>query len=126
MGGSGDDTIFGDFYLGSLSAALAPGKDVLLGDGGQMTFFEEDVTLLRTIEPDKGGSDTIQGNDLDDIIMGGVDGDLLYGEADEANLGLITTGAGDDIILGDNGRMDWQALGYKGDPMDNPKFARSK
>ena len=27
---------------------------------------------------------------------------------------------------GDNGRMDWQALGYKGDPMDNPKFARSK
>ena len=27
---------------------------------------------------------------------------------------------------GDNGRMDWLALGYKGDPMDNPKFARSK
>jgi octaheme c-type cytochrome (tetrathionate reductase family) len=27
---------------------------------------------------------------------------------------------------GDNGRMKWQDLGYKGDPMDNPKFARSK
>jgi len=25
---------------------------------------------------------------------------------------------------GDNGRMDWSALGYQGDPMDNPKFAR--
>ena len=23
---------------------------------------------------------------------------------------------------GDNGRMDWKALGYKGDPMSNPKF----
>ena len=27
---------------------------------------------------------------------------------------------------GDNGRMDWKTLGYKGDPMDNPKYARSK
>lgn len=27
---------------------------------------------------------------------------------------------------GDNGRMKWQELGYKGDPMDNSKFARSK
>lgn len=27
---------------------------------------------------------------------------------------------------GDNGRMKWTALGYQGDPMDNPKYARSK
>jgi octaheme c-type cytochrome (tetrathionate reductase family) len=27
---------------------------------------------------------------------------------------------------GDNGRMQWAELGYKGDPMDNPKFTRSK
>ncbi len=27
---------------------------------------------------------------------------------------------------GDNGRMDWKALGYKGDPMSNPKWARNK
>jgi len=27
---------------------------------------------------------------------------------------------------GDNGRIDWQALGYGGDPMDNPKFARGQ
>jgi len=26
---------------------------------------------------------------------------------------------------GDNGRLDWKGLGYKGDPMDNPKFARA-
>ena len=27
---------------------------------------------------------------------------------------------------GDNGRMDWKGLGYKGDPLSNPKYARSK
>ncbi|BCA81180.1 tetrathionate reductase family octaheme c-type cytochrome [Desulfuromonas sp. AOP6] len=27
---------------------------------------------------------------------------------------------------GDNGRLNWKALGYKGDPMVNPKWARSK
>ncbi|MDT8440050.1 MAG: tetrathionate reductase family octaheme c-type cytochrome [Desulfuromonadales bacterium] len=27
---------------------------------------------------------------------------------------------------GDNGRMNWTALGYPGDPMDNPKHARSR
>ena len=27
---------------------------------------------------------------------------------------------------GDSGRLNWQALGYQGDPMDNPQFARSK
>lgn len=27
---------------------------------------------------------------------------------------------------GDTGRMNWEALGYKGDPMDNPEFARAK
>jgi hypothetical protein len=26
----------------------------------------------------------------------------------------------------DSGRMDWKALGYKGDPMDNPKYSRSE
>lgn len=26
----------------------------------------------------------------------------------------------------DNGRMNWKALGYKGDPMDNPKYSRTK
>jgi len=27
---------------------------------------------------------------------------------------------------GEQGRLDWQALGYKGDPMSNPKFARTR
>ncbi|PLY00405.1 MAG: cytochrome C [Desulfuromonas sp.] len=27
---------------------------------------------------------------------------------------------------GSNGRLDWQALGYKGDPLKNPKYARTR
>jgi Ca2+-binding RTX toxin-like protein len=121
MGGTNGDFIYGDFYaalkLGnawSLSVdgvtparAPFPGEDVLIGDGGQITYHDEMVTMIRSIEPGHGGSDMIQGNDLSDIIMGGFDGDLLYGEADPANLGLIDGRAGDDVILGDNGRMDW-------------------
>ena len=110
MGGSDSDDIYGDFYLGSLIAALNPGEDVLLGDGGEMTFINTDVTVIRTIEPGEGGSDTIQGNDLNDIVMGGFDGDWLYGEAPFQDLGLVANDGprgGNDWILGDNGRLDY-------------------
>lgn len=107
FGGSGGDAILGDLYRGSLAAAETPGEDVLLGDGGRMTFIDGAVTLLRTIEPGEGGADTIQGDDLDDTVMGGFAGDLLHGEAPAGELGLIEAGAGDDVILGDNGRLDW-------------------
>ena len=110
LGGSDSDDIYGDFYLGSLIAALNPGEDVLLGDGGEMTFINTDVTVIRTIEPGEGGSDTIQGNDLNDIVMGGFDGDWLYGEAPFQDLGLVANDGprgGNDWILGDNGRLDY-------------------
>ncbi|MBV1877477.1 MAG: LEPR-XLL domain-containing protein [Pseudomonadales bacterium] len=107
MGGSGDDLIYGDFYKGSLVSATNPGDDQLFGDGGEKTFQAGAAVVLRSIEPGQGGSDIIHGNDHDDVIVGGVSGDLLYGEADETNLGLIAGRAGEDIILGDNGRLDW-------------------
>jgi Ca2+-binding RTX toxin-like protein len=107
MGGSGDDDVYGDFYQGSFVRALDPGKDVILGDGGEMTFIDADVTMLRSIEPGEGGADHIEGNDLDDILMGGFDGDEIFGETVAANLALTADRAGDDTILGDNGRLDW-------------------
>ncbi len=117
MGGSADDNIFGDFYAelfatgevidGTLDAAPVPGTDVLIGDGGQMTFFDNAVTVIRTIEPSMGGSDHIEGHDLTDKILGGVDDDELYGESPETDLPLIESGAGDDWMLGDNGLFDY-------------------
>ena len=107
MGGYGDDLIHGDFYKGSLVMALNPGDDNLLGDGGQKYFQNGHVIMLRTSETNQGGSDTIHGNDGDDIILGGMFDDLLYGETDIANLALVDGRAGEDVMLGDNGRLDW-------------------
>ena len=107
MGGTGADLIYGDFYKGSLIAALNPGDDTLLGDGGEKTFQLENAIVLRSLSTDQGGSDTIHGNDHNDIVMGGFDGDLLYGESDASHLALQTGRAGDDTLLGDNGRLDW-------------------
>ncbi|MEH6585177.1 MAG: LEPR-XLL domain-containing protein [Halioglobus sp.] len=107
MGGSADDTIYGDFYQGSLISDPHPGNDQLLGDGGESTYIDDAQVVLRTIEPSEGGVDTIEGNDHDDVIMGGMFGDLLYGETDVVNLGVVSVIAGNDTILGDNGRLDW-------------------
>ncbi|NVK42523.1 MAG: hypothetical protein HWE39_14880, partial [Oceanospirillaceae bacterium] len=108
MGGADGDLIHGDFYLGSaLVRALNPGNDDLLGDGGQKYFQDGHVILLRSHETDQGGSDEIHGNDGDDTVIGGFDDDLLYGETDLANLALAADRAGEDVMLGDNGRLDW-------------------
>lgn len=108
IGGRGDDEIHGDVYLGNslLMSAPAPGEDVLIGDGGEITYAATPVTLIRSIETDQGGQDTVSGNTGNDTILGGMADDLLYGEADGPLLSLMS-GTGDDIILGDNGRLDF-------------------
>ncbi|WP_188859657.1 LEPR-XLL domain-containing protein [Marinobacterium nitratireducens] len=109
MGGAVGDLIHGDFYLGDsgLVRALNPGNDDLLGDGGQKYFQNGHVILLRSHETDQGGSDEIHGNDGNDTIIGGYDDDLLYGETDLDHLVLAAGRAGEDVMLGDNGRLDW-------------------
>ncbi len=118
VGGTAGDAIYGDVYgrltfagssgplVVALAAAPHPGTDALVGDGGRMTFHDGSLVILQTIEPAQGGSDTIEGNDLGDIIMGGMGSDELFGEAAETGLVLIGS-AGADWILGDNGRFDY-------------------
>ncbi|OUR78342.1 hypothetical protein A9Q83_08220 [Alphaproteobacteria bacterium 46_93_T64] len=119
FGGTDGDDIYGDAYrngagpLGPVNNADAL-RDVLIGDHGQLVFDnggDGAVDYLETINTDMGGSDVIQGNDDADIIMGGAFGDRLYGEAPEPLLTVLVSGAaGDDIILGDNGRIDWRLV----------------
>jgi hypothetical protein len=60
------------------------------------------LSILRTTDvlAETGGEDTIDGNEADDVILGGAQGDLLSGNDDH------------DIILGDEGRLEWL---YDGD-----------
>ncbi|MEX0330675.1 MAG: LEPR-XLL domain-containing protein [Puniceicoccaceae bacterium] len=128
IGGTGDDTIYGDDD--DASAASADMDDILIGDnadiflvavgsasGGDLKVVLDAAvkTIVTTDEDDDdpldtGGVDTISGNAGGDIIAGGVEGDYLYG--DRASPTASTTADdGDDIILGDNGSWEWLSTG---------------
>ncbi|MFU8842119.1 MAG: hypothetical protein ACNA8R_15660, partial [Nitriliruptoraceae bacterium] len=48
-----------------------------------------------TVDPMVGGSDKIETNDGNDIVFGGIDGDVIY------------AGQGHNIVIGDMGFIDW-------------------
>ncbi|MBF2026124.1 MAG: DUF4347 domain-containing protein [Oscillatoriales cyanobacterium C42_A2020_001] len=99
-GGDGRDVALGGTANDSISGNR--GQDTLLGDNGRIWLTNGQNHLIETIDPDIGGSDTIQGNEDDDIMAGGFAGDFLYGNN------------GEDRILGDNARFDY---GYAGDSL---------
>ncbi|HEY1100358.1 MAG TPA: calcium-binding protein, partial [Myxococcota bacterium] len=96
-GNEGDDTILGGADADSLFGNA--NNDVILGDNGvldyQLVGQTPKLTQLSTTDTDFGGSDTVQGNEGDDIVLGGAFGDVLNGN--EAS----------DIVLGDNGQLLW-------------------
>ncbi len=88
-GNDGDDIIFGGTANDDIWGNA--GDDVILGDNGRITMSGGAIELIETTDPAIGGSDTIEGNDGADIILGGAEGDDIWGHAN------------DDVILGDNG-----------------------
>jgi Ca2+-binding RTX toxin-like protein len=119
IGGSAGDTLYGD--NASAAAGATDGRDYLIGDNGRIDLINGLVTVMQTTDTTEstGGADTISGNAAGDCILGGVNGggvngDTIYGDA-------ATPGANDngDVILGDNGRFDFNLGGvpYDGDPM---------
>jgi Ca2+-binding RTX toxin-like protein len=84
LGGSGDDTIGGQTE-----------NDVLLGDNGQFQFTTGRLTRIATSDPTIGGRDVINGDAGDDIALGGANDDTINGFT------------GRDILLGDNGFLDY-------------------
>ncbi len=126
IGGTGNDTIYGDDS--NASAASADGNDILIGDNADIFLVDKgnasggDLKLVRgkavmtirttdNINPSlTGGSDNISGNAGGDILIGGVGRDFLYG--DRAVPTAATTALdGNDIMLGDNGALEWLSTG---------------
>ncbi|MBC2714899.1 MAG: calcium-binding protein [Desulfobacteraceae bacterium] len=109
FGGTSGDFIYGGHGSGRASVEQVEGEfldaDILLGDNGVINLdfgnvrqvYTSDVTDQDDGSANTGGDDTIEGNEADDIIFGGVNGspDVLYGNT------------GDDILLGDNGLLDF-------------------
>ena len=126
MGGTAGDTIYGDDAAAS-AGALDSG-DILLGDnadvflvakgaasGGDLrTVIDSAIKTIRTTDTlsptTTGGSDTISGNGGGDVIAGGVFGDFLYGDR-SAPTAASKAVDGNDIILGDNGALEWLSTG---------------
>jgi len=96
--GTGRDIIAGG--VGSDGITASHGDNVIFGDNGYVTFgLSGDVILFETTFPSDGGIDTITAGMDDDLIAGGTAGDSI--SADE----------GDNIVLGDNGWVDFDLSG---------------
>jgi Ca2+-binding RTX toxin-like protein len=143
MGGTAGDVIYGD--NAAASGGAADKGDILLGDNGYIQLVSPAfdgtingtdrililggaVALVRSTDQpgvgpdastssDTGGIDTISGNAGGDIILGGVAGDVLYGDRNTPTNGANGTNAldGNDIILGDNGALEWLSAGRLGE-----------
>ena len=86
------------------------GNDIILGDGG---FARVDKTFNPIYVTNAGfntgddlgtaGDDVIVAGDGDNVVFGGLDGEL--------NKDDITTGSGDDVVFGDNGYATFDGNG---------------
>lgn len=126
MGGTAGDVLHGD--NATASGAATDLADVLLGDNGELLLVSPAldgtvngsdrililggaVATIRStdLSAATGGVDTISGNAGGDIALGGVQGDTLYG--DRANVAATNALDGNDILLGDNGALEWLSTG---------------
>ncbi|HNQ90946.1 MAG TPA: Ig-like domain-containing protein [Verrucomicrobiota bacterium] len=107
--GSGSDLIIGGRYGDTTEAG--DGNNLVLGDSGRITAANASgpqfaglpmtLGLIETISDGNGGSDNITTGSGNDIILGGTN---------DANVAeVIQAGAGNNIVLGDDGYIDWTA-----------------
>ena len=113
-GGSGFDTIYGDFRTVQ-ALDVAGGDDTLSGGAGNDRIYGDGLEDSGTINGGNdlirgdGGNDTLFGNGGDDSIQGGVGNDALFGEE---GLDRLDGGDGDDTL---RGQSDFDVLiGGKG------------
>ena len=94
-GNAGDDLIIGGAAGDSITGNEDP--DVIFGDSANVLFTGATLDFAESITPSIGGNDTIQGNEANDVIVGGAADDDIQGNA------------GNDIAFGDNAEVDFGA-----------------
>ncbi len=103
----GNDIVIGGRYGDTVDAG--DGGDIVIGDSGRITaasagmpqFSGVPMTfgLIETIEFGDGGSDNITSGAGDDVVLGG--------HNDGSTVEFINAGAGNNIVLGDDGQIDY-------------------
>ncbi|MDK3075585.1 calcium-binding protein [Sedimentitalea sp. JM2-8] len=113
FGGAGDDTMFGDFDPADPPSGPIPAdEDILIGDAGRVQFA---FRLRQFIASDSAGDDTysyddiISGNRGSDILIGGRGADEMFGRGDYDGgpLGEDATVSDEDVMIGDNGQIEY-------------------
>jgi Ca2+-binding RTX toxin-like protein len=128
FGGGGNDKMGGDVdpRLPSAGTQTPISQDVMIGDGGMITFYKRQFRSISTVIADASlwtppstlytFDDTIYGDNGNDYIFGGQGNDFLFGGHGkvvtagvvDAYRGATDAAAGEnDILVGDNGRMDF-------------------
>jgi Ca2+-binding RTX toxin-like protein len=101
----GQDLIYGDRAVPTVTTISNDGDDIILGDNGLLDFTyltdtdRNTLDLIRSFEDDLGGVDIISGNKGLDVAIGGTAGDTIFGDGANASAGSSDLG---DLLLGDN------------------------
>jgi Ca2+-binding RTX toxin-like protein len=109
LGGTGGDLIYGGNGVGN-APVVGSDSDIVLGDNGELdqvtSRTPQQVGSIQTTDTTNatGGNDVIEGNEGDDILIGGAGNDRIDGNQ------------GQDLILGDNGRLVSRPIGMTADP----------
>ena len=108
LGGFGKDVIRGD-----------EGNDTIFGDNGELLYASGLVTRIVSTDEDNatGDNDTIHGFNAPDIECGDdsiMDDDIIIAGVGQDN---VTANLGDDIIIGDNGEIDFNVVDGDADPL---------
>ncbi|MBD2449019.1 DUF4347 domain-containing protein [Nostoc sp. FACHB-152] len=93
LAGSGNDTV-----------TAGDGQNLVIGDNGTATYAAGVLQRLETTDPTLGGNDSITTGEGEDIVLAGVGSDT------------VTTNSANDIVLGDNGIVDY--VGTDGNAAD--------
>ena len=108
--GEGADVVLGGSGMDVIHAGVGDFSDVVLGDNGEVDFDvlipeggTDKVSVLSEVTSTAvgtGGDDTIITGDGADYVIAGV-GD------DKVNVGVTAPDFGDDVVIGDNGHVDF-------------------
>ncbi|MGI2027111.1 LEPR-XLL domain-containing protein [Endozoicomonas acroporae] len=94
FGGAGSDSLFGDGSVNRLAIIDESDNDIIIGDLGAIALVSNRAVRIYSTDTNVGDSDTIQGNEDNDIIIAGAGGDGVKGNQ------------GNDWILADFGEVD--------------------